>query len=217
MNQADDVDDLRLQTERTVITVCSVSDAAVLFRTLEGNRLQLQDSFAWMDWAHSEGDVCRYLRELQTAFRTRTGACLKIEVQGELIGILTLMDVEHLHRRARLECWLSAEAVGSGYMREAAMAVIAFVFQEWNLHRLEYRCPIRHRRAFRLGVHIGMQLEGILAEARQMGNQFVDQALFGTTRPRWEAWSSGNGGESNSHFAAVSALFSPPNSKRRMH
>lgn len=103
-----------------------------------------------------------------------------------LIGSVTLHNLSFTHRRAEIGYALDRSHWGHGLMNEALMAVLAYAFEELDLHRIEADVDPRNSASIRTLERLGFQREGYLRERWQVGGDIQDALFFGLLRPDWE-------------------------------
>jgi len=105
----------------------------------------------------------------------------------ELVGEATLDGVDTTHRRAGLGISLAAAHRGHGHGTEALGLLLAFAFDELNLHRVEIGVFSYNVRAVALYERLGFVHEG---RARQWGRRdgvWFDLVHMGLLEPDWRA------------------------------
>jgi len=82
---------------------------------------------------------------------------------------------------------LAPEFWGRGYATEAALAMVAFGFQEMSLHRVSSWCIAENIASARVLEKIGLRLEGRLRENEYFKDEWWDTLVYGLLRTEWEA------------------------------
>jgi RimJ/RimL family protein N-acetyltransferase len=103
-----------------------------------------------------------------------------------LIGTATLFNLDLDHRRAEIGYALGRAHWGNGYMNEALRALLAYTFDELNLHRLEADVDPRNIASIKTLERLGFQREGYLRERWQVAGEIQDAFFYGLLRPDWE-------------------------------
>ncbi|ASL49002.1 Spermidine N(1)-acetyltransferase (plasmid) [Burkholderia sp. AD24] len=98
---------------------------------------------------------------------------------GEAIGKCDLFHVHMQCRRAEIGFSLQRRHWGSGYMAEAASALIEHAFHTVKLRRLEADIDPRNLASARLLERLGFVREGLLRERWIVGDEVSDSALYG--------------------------------------
>ena len=128
-----------------------------------------------------------YLRSIHDLFAQRSLFQWGIAhaADARVIGTCTLYRLDHAHRRAEIGFALARAYWGRGLAREALRALLAFVFEELDLHRLEADADPRNERSLRLLESQGFRREGILRERYHVGGEVQDSIYLGLLRREW--------------------------------
>jgi RimJ/RimL family protein N-acetyltransferase len=120
---------------------------------------------------------------LATANSAGTPTNFAIEVDGQAVGGIGFIpgtDVERIS--AEVGYWLGQDYWGRGIVTAALVAVSAFAFSEFDLHRL-FALPFAENVASRRVLEkAGYELEAILRSSAIKDGRILDQALYGMTR-----------------------------------
>lgn len=128
------------------------------------------------------------LREVHDGFKKR--AMLKWGVarrtDDAIIGTVTVYNISLDHRRAEMGYALGRANWGQGYMQEALQALLDFLFNVLDLHRMEADVDPRNAASIRTLERLGFQREGYLRERWQVNGEIQDALFYGLLRPDWE-------------------------------
>jgi ribosomal-protein-alanine N-acetyltransferase len=122
--------------------------------------------------------VRHYLRDL----REDMGYALFIfcASSGDLVGGLTLCNVRRgVTQACTLGYWIGAPYARQGYMTAAVRAVIPFVFDSIELHRLEAACLPANTASMRLLERTGFTREGLARRYLKINGVWQDHLLYG--------------------------------------
>ena len=121
--------------------------------------------------------VRHYLRDL----REDVGYALFIfaATTGDLVGGLTLCNVRRgVTQSCTLGYWVGARYAKQGYMTAAVRAVIPFVFDQLELHRLEAACLPTNAASIRLLEKTGFKREGLARRYLRINGVWQDHLLY---------------------------------------
>ena len=121
--------------------------------------------------------VRHYLRDL----REDVGYALFIFAAstGALVGGLTLCNVRRgVTQSCMLGYWIGAKYANRGYMTAALRAVIPFVFDSLELHRLEAACLPNNMASIRLLEGAGFKREGLARRYLRINGIWQDHLLY---------------------------------------
>jgi ribosomal-protein-alanine N-acetyltransferase len=121
--------------------------------------------------------VRHYLRDL----REDVGYALFIhDVDCDvLVGGLTLCNVRRgVTQSCTLGYWVGAKYANQGYMTSAVRAVVPFVFDSLELHRLEAACLPTNAASMRLLERTGFKREGLARRYLRINGAWQDHLLY---------------------------------------
>jgi ribosomal-protein-alanine N-acetyltransferase len=180
------------------------ASASDLGPVLESDRVvlrtpQMSDYLAWVElraasrefltpweplWSNDELSrasfrrrVRHYLRDL----REDVGYALFIfsATSGALVGGLTLCNVRRgVTQSCTLGYWVGANFARQGYMTAAVRAVVPFVFDSLELHRLEAACLPTNAASIKLLEKTGFKREGLARRYLRINGVWQDHLLY---------------------------------------
>jgi [ribosomal protein S5]-alanine N-acetyltransferase len=127
------------------------------------------------------------LREIQTS--TREGTILKwgvaLKPDNNLIGTVTLFNINRSNGRAEIGYAQAAAYWGHGYINEALVALLKYSFEELELRRLEADVDPRNNPSIKTLERLGFQKEGFLRERWHVNGELQDALFYGLLRRDW--------------------------------
>lgn len=121
--------------------------------------------------------VRHYLRDL----REDVGYALFIFANstGSLVGGLTLCNVRRgVTQSCTLGYWVGGKYAQQGYMTAAVRAVVPFVFDSLELHRLEAACLPTNTASIKLLEKTGFKREGLARRYLRINGVWQDHLLY---------------------------------------
>jgi ribosomal-protein-alanine N-acetyltransferase len=103
----------------------------------------------------------------------------------QLIGSITLFNLDFIHRRAEIGYALAREHWGHGYMNEALMVLLKYAFDTLELHRIEADVDPRNTASIKTVERLGFQREGYLRERWQINGEIQDAFFYGLLKQEW--------------------------------
>lgn len=135
----------------------------------------------------SPRELGRWLEERQARPDGHLFAIRPVDGAG-MVGCLELDGILWSHRNAWLSILLGDRSSwGRGWASEAMRLVMAFAFDELNLHRLQLTVFADNERALRLYDRLGFVREGAYREFLLRDGKAQDMLLFGLLRREWAA------------------------------
>jgi RimJ/RimL family protein N-acetyltransferase len=157
--------------------------------TQDGGYLRLQDTgIARPETADKIGEEIERDNESETTF---SFAIRRIK-DDALIGTVGLFDVEWGNRTAWIGIGFGQrEDWGKGYGTETMQLLLAYAFDELNLHRLQLTVIAYNLRAVAMYEKVGFVREGAYREFVDRDGARHDLLLYGLLRPEWRAGKPG--------------------------
>ena len=142
-------------------------------------------------WARNALTRAAFNRRLKLQMRDReAGTALSFFLfrrkDDALMGGVTVSDIRRgVARSGTLGYWIGRPFTRQGYMSEAVETVIAHVFGNLGLHRLEAACLPTNEASRRLLVSRGFILEGIARGYLKIDGDWRDHLLFALIASEW--------------------------------
>ncbi len=105
---------------------------------------------------------------------------------NRLIGTCGYKEWDTARYRAEVNYALAPGSWGSGYMREALVAILDYGFHVMNLRRVEGLVDPADTRSHNLLTGLGFRMEGVLREHDFVKGQFQDDMVFALLHHDWE-------------------------------
>lgn len=83
---------------------------------------------------------------------------------GERVGLVELVEIDHLHRRAEFLIMISPEHQGRGLATAATRRAISYAFRVLNLYKLYLLVDVDNAAAIHVYEVCGFQREGVLVD-----------------------------------------------------
>ncbi len=123
----------------------------------------------------------RRIRHYQREMRDDLGYAFFIfaERDDALLGGLTLSNIRRgVTQAGSIGYWLSADATGHGFMREAVCAIALFAFDRLRLHRLEAACLPHNIASMSVLEASGFTKEGRARRYLKINGEWQDHVLY---------------------------------------
>ena len=122
----------------------------------------------------------------------RSGAevtfAIRLVGREEIIGIAEITEIEWNNRVGGLGIGIGRpEDWGKGYGTEATRMLVAYAFNELNLHRLQLTVLAYNSRAIAVYEGLGFVREGVLREFGERDGRRYDMYQYGLLRPEWKS------------------------------
>lgn len=113
-------------------------------------------------------------------------SCSRMMIQtkdGLPIGLIGYNDMNMRERKCRLSIFIGEKGFwGNGYGSDAINAFTKYLFNRWNLNRIEVDTWDGNERAVKCYEKCGFKVEGRLRKARFVDGQYRDEIILGIIR-----------------------------------
>lgn len=103
------------------------------------------------------------------------------EVDGQRVGLVELVEINHIHRRAEFQIIVSPDHQGKGYATQASRLAIEYAFFVLNLYKLFLVVDVDNSAAIKVYRRLGFVDEGVLRQEFFVNGEYRDalrMALF---------------------------------------
>ncbi|MDX1454769.1 MAG: GNAT family N-acetyltransferase [Gammaproteobacteria bacterium] len=130
--------------------------------------------------------TAEFIDEQLRGFRERRSVhWLASEKNGDdLVGIVSLHDINLRHERAELGYVLTESAWGKGHASEIVASLLRFGFHTLGLARIEAEVAWGNEASIRVLEKNGLRKEGVRQARYRKGDTFRDATVFGMLAPR---------------------------------
>ena len=166
----------------------------ILFRSVE--RGDLPCFIKWFDdpevteFLKAEGSMSLEDEEAWLENVNRTGGHVYSfeTLDGKLIGNLGLMNINWVARKIEVGIVIGEKKYWSqGYGTEAILLMLEFLFEEWDVNRVELFTDATNSRAIRCYEKCGFKAEGVMRQNRFKRGKYVDDVHMAILRSEWKA------------------------------
>ncbi len=171
-----------LESDRVILRTPQMSDYAAWAELRAASRDFLTPwEPLWASDELSRASFRRRVRHYLRDLREDVGYALFVfsATTGLLVGGLTLCNVRRgVTQSCTLGYWVGAKYARQGYMTAAVRAVIPFVFDSLELHRLEAACLPANTASIKLLEKTGFQREGLARRYLKINGVWQDHLLY---------------------------------------
>ena len=136
----------------------------------------------WAPDELSRASFRRRIRHYMRDMREDVGYALFVydTCSTALVGGITLCNVRRgVTQSCTLGYWVGAAYARQGFMTAAVRAVVPFVFDSLELHRLEAACLPENTASMRLLERVGFKREGLARRYLRINGDWRDHVLYG--------------------------------------
>lgn len=174
-----------IETERLLLRRLNNNDAAEVF-SLRGNPETMK--YIPRPLAKSKADALAHIAMIEEKIVSNTGINWGITIKGEpkIIGIIGHYKISPENHRAEMGYMSAPEFNGKGYMSEAIKAVVAYGFEQMNLHSIEAIIDPENIASERVLQKNGFVKEAHILENELWEGKFWDTVIYSLLRKNWE-------------------------------
>lgn len=171
-----------IETDRVMLRTPQMSDHAAWAKLrAESQAFLVPWEPLWAPDELSRPSFRRRVRHYMRDIREDVGYALFVYDVGStaLVGGLTLCNVRRgVTQSCTLGYWVGAKYAKQGYMSAAVRAVLPFVFDTLELHRLEAACLPTNTASMRLLERTGFKREGLARQYLRINGDWRDHILY---------------------------------------
>ena len=160
--------------------------ARELAELIDSSRHHLREWLPWVDYSKTTEDSAQFIQRALEQFARNDGFQLAIRYKGEIAGTIGLHGINWLNRSTSIGYWLGEGFQGNGLMTRACATVVAYCFEELDLHRIEIRVATGNTKSQAIPERLGFQKEGCIRESEWLHNHFVDHYVYGMLKKEYQ-------------------------------
>jgi UDP-4-amino-4,6-dideoxy-N-acetyl-beta-L-altrosamine N-acetyltransferase len=149
----------------------------------------LRNSDAVRQYMYTDHEISReehasWIASLRTRAATRAWT---VVFQGAVVGLVSLQQLDTLHRRASWAFYLNEEMQGKGVGGVVEFKLLDLAFGEFGLQKLNCEVLATNQKVVEMHQKFGFHLEGMLRSQVLKHGARVDVALLGLLPEEWTA------------------------------
>ena len=178
-----------IKTKRLTLRRFTIEDAKPMFETW-ANDERVTKFLTWLP--HGSLDVTKNIIEIWIKdYEKPSSYNWAIEFEGKLIGSISVTEIDENSERVEIGYCIGYDFWSKGIMSEAAQAVIDFLFEKVNVHRITITHATKNPASGKVAQHCGLTLEGVRREFfKSSFGEFLDIAVYSILRQEWQEKSS---------------------------
>ncbi len=149
----------------------------ILFALINSSRTHLRRYLGFVDLATliTAEDFIRRSRE---KYIKDGSGNFGIWLGAQLVGVVSLFDVNTTHRKAEVGYWIGAPFAGRGIITKAVSSLLDYAFSELGLNRIQLCCATDNKPSQRVAEKLGFLLEGLAREDRTLRGSRVSHQVW---------------------------------------
>ncbi|MDE2593756.1 MAG: spermidine N1-acetyltransferase [Burkholderiales bacterium] len=110
------------------------------------------------------------------------------EFGQERVGLVELVEINHIHRRAEFQIIIAPVHQGKGYATEATLLAMDYAFMVLNLYKLFLIVDCENERAVKVYTKLGFKEEGCLIDEFFVDGEYRDVLRMAMFQPQYLAY-----------------------------
>ncbi|MBK5074486.1 spermidine N1-acetyltransferase [Budviciaceae bacterium CWB-B4] len=110
-----------------------------------------------------------------------------IEADNNRVGLVELVEINHIHRRAEFQIIIDPAWQGHGYASAAARSAMEYGFSVLNLYKLYLIVDRENEKAIHIYTKLGFETEGILKHEFFINGEYRDTIRMCIFQPQYLA------------------------------
>ena len=143
----------------------------------------------WMAWANEgtkEQDTKEYIERARKNLAQETQLPLLMFLKGEIIGTISLFNIDMINRSSEVGYWLAKEHQGKGIITRSCRELIKYGFEELNLNRIVIRCATENFKSQAIPERLGFKKEGVSRQVEWLHDKFVGLVVYSLIKEEWK-------------------------------
>jgi RimJ/RimL family protein N-acetyltransferase len=172
------ISELRLIGERIILRPLKISDAKDIYTNIQDRKIA--ENTLRIPWPYRLKDAINFIKNSQKSLKKRKGFIFGIELKEkkEVVGVISLENVDFEHRHAEVGYWLGKKYRGKGIMTEAGKLVLNFAFEKLKLHRVDAGVFSDNLISQKVLKKLGFKKEGVRRHWRLKFGRWKDDVLY---------------------------------------
>lgn len=167
------------------IRLLEIQDAEELFQLVQKNRKYLRKWLPWVEQVHSSYQYHTIIPFWQKQFSDNMGFEAGIFFRNQLVGMISLQQVDWVNQQASIGYFLGEKFQGKGIMLASVKAAVNYAFYQLYLNRIEIRCGTKNKKSQAIPERLHFHKEGIIRDGEYLYDHFHDLFLYSMLAKEW--------------------------------
>ncbi|MEK7251759.1 MAG: GNAT family protein [Actinomycetota bacterium] len=167
-----------------VMRLFRIEEAPALFAAVNAERDRLGEWMPWVPHATGPGAFTAFIQGALRSDEEGTEFHRGLFARDQVIGGLGA-SVDLVNRVAEVGYWMISSFEGRGVMTEAVRNLVAFLFDDYEVHRIVIRAAVENTRSRAIAERLGFTPEGIQRESLILNETPTDAAVYSMLEQEW--------------------------------
>jgi RimJ/RimL family protein N-acetyltransferase len=124
-------------------------------------------------------DALSFIKKNKEKLKKKEEYSLGIEINNEIVGMVSLFNINYKNKNAELGYWIGKPFRGKGYATEAAKLIIDFGFKKLGFIRIFAKLNHENAESAKVLERLGFKYEGRLRKHRFQNGRYCDELRYG--------------------------------------
>ena len=161
------------------------NDANELYLLVDKNRLYLRKWLPWVDQIYSPYQYQTLIPLWKQLFADHTELNAGIFFKDQLVGMITLQQIDWASRKASIGYYLAEDTQGNGIMVKTVAAILNYAFYYLKLNRVEIQCGVKNIKSQAIPERLGFKKEGIIRDGEFLYDHYHDLISYSMLARDW--------------------------------
>ncbi len=168
---------IKLPGKKINLRTLKKSDADSIFKYIKDSRVA---KYLNTPNPYKLKDAYEYIRKTERELRKKElyNFGIASKDNNEIIGMISLMDVDWENKKAEIGYWLAKKYQGRKIMPEAISLILNFGFKKLKLHRIYAKVMHFNKRSANLLEKFGFKYEGRLRKTHHRKGKWLDELRY---------------------------------------
>ena len=157
-----------------------------LFDLIDNNRDHLRKWLLWVDKRKSAQDFESIIPIWITNYANNNGFDAGIRYNGTLVGMIGLHFIDWKNRETSIGYFLAEQYQGKGIVTRCVRALVNYLFEEMEIHRIEIQVAENNRRSIAIPEKLRFTQEGIKREGQWLYDHYENLIIFSMLKREWK-------------------------------
>ena len=172
--------------ERLKLKILEEREAGQLFKLVDSNRKYLAEFLPFVEHTKRVEDSKHFIHSALQQFIDGNGFHCGIWSDKKLIGVIGLHYLDLVNKRTSIGYYLAEDFQKKGIMTRCTKALIQYVYEEYDINRIEIRMSTKNKKSRAIPVRLGFTQEGILRNNERLQGEFSDSYVYSLLREEYD-------------------------------
>lgn len=172
--------------EKTELRIFEPRHADEVFALVHNHRAHLRQWLPWVDDTKSVDDTHNFVNMSLKQYAENDGLQMGIWYEGQLCGACGYHYWNFKQKKTEIGYWLAESHMGKGIMTRTVKAIVDYVFNVQNLHRVEIQCAVGNVKSCAIPERLGFTYEGVVRGGQHINGIFYNSNIYAVLSDEWE-------------------------------